>query len=318
MLVFDALLALILIALALGIVAVHDLHRSIVLFVVLGLLLALSWVRLEAPDLALAEAAIGAGLLGVLLLATWRATRARAVERFALGRGVRIAAALGSTAFAVGFGGALHALLEQGPASGATAGALALERLGEAGTPQPVTAVLLNFRSYDTLLELAVLLMALIGALLLRAPLFYPTPATAAEHDDRGIDAPLMPALVTVFTPLILLTGAYLVWAGAYVPGGAFQGGAVLAGAGVMLVLGGRLRAEDHATLFLRLVLVLGVAVFTLIGLLLLAWSGAFMAYPEGWVTPLMVTIEFSLAASIAVSLLLLFTGTHGVGRAAP
>jgi len=31
--------------------------------------MALSWVRLDAPDVALAEAAIGAGLTGALLLA---------------------------------------------------------------------------------------------------------------------------------------------------------------------------------------------------------------------------------------------------------
>lgn len=42
--------------------------RAVVMFIVFGLLVALAWVRLGAPDLALAEAAIGAGLSGVLLL----------------------------------------------------------------------------------------------------------------------------------------------------------------------------------------------------------------------------------------------------------
>jgi uncharacterized MnhB-related membrane protein len=45
-----------------------DLFKSVALFIVFGLLMALAWVRLEAPDLALAEAAIGAGLTGALLL----------------------------------------------------------------------------------------------------------------------------------------------------------------------------------------------------------------------------------------------------------
>lgn len=44
------------------------LFRSIVMFIVFGLLMALAWVRLGAIDLALAEAAIGAGLTGCLLL----------------------------------------------------------------------------------------------------------------------------------------------------------------------------------------------------------------------------------------------------------
>ncbi len=45
-----------------------DLFRAIVLFIAFGLLMALAWVRLDAPDVALAEAAIGAGLTGALLL----------------------------------------------------------------------------------------------------------------------------------------------------------------------------------------------------------------------------------------------------------
>lgn len=44
------------------------LFKAIVLFIVLGLLMALTWGRLQAPDVALAEAAIGAGLTGALLL----------------------------------------------------------------------------------------------------------------------------------------------------------------------------------------------------------------------------------------------------------
>lgn len=47
-----------------------DLFRAVVLFIVFGLLMALAWARLGAPDVALAEAAIGAGLSGALLLDT--------------------------------------------------------------------------------------------------------------------------------------------------------------------------------------------------------------------------------------------------------
>jgi uncharacterized MnhB-related membrane protein len=44
------------------------LDRAVVLFIVFGLLMALAWARLAAPDIGLAEAAIGAGLTGALLL----------------------------------------------------------------------------------------------------------------------------------------------------------------------------------------------------------------------------------------------------------
>jgi uncharacterized MnhB-related membrane protein len=68
----DGLLALAIVALAVGALSVRSLFTGVVLFIALGLLLALAWVRLHAPDLALAEAAIGAGLAGALLLAAAR------------------------------------------------------------------------------------------------------------------------------------------------------------------------------------------------------------------------------------------------------
>ena len=68
--VFDLLLILTLVWLAWRALAAADLFKSIVLFIAFGLVLALTWVRLNAPDVALAEAAIGAGLTGALLVTT--------------------------------------------------------------------------------------------------------------------------------------------------------------------------------------------------------------------------------------------------------
>jgi uncharacterized MnhB-related membrane protein len=67
-LIFDLLLALMLVWLALRSLIDKDLFRSVVNFVLLGLLLAVAWLRLQAPDIALAEAAVGSGLAGALLL----------------------------------------------------------------------------------------------------------------------------------------------------------------------------------------------------------------------------------------------------------
>jgi len=66
---FDGLLGLLLLWLAWRTLACTDLFKAAVLFITFGLLMALAWVRLDAPDVALAEAAIGAGLTGALLLA---------------------------------------------------------------------------------------------------------------------------------------------------------------------------------------------------------------------------------------------------------
>lgn len=65
---FDALLALALLWFAWRVVNTPRLVEAVVLFVSFGLLMSLSWMRLGAPDVALAEAAIGAGLTGALLM----------------------------------------------------------------------------------------------------------------------------------------------------------------------------------------------------------------------------------------------------------
>ncbi len=65
---FDLGLAGTLLWLAWRLLSSSDLFRSVVLFMAFGLVMALVWVRLEALDVALAEAAIGAGLTGALLL----------------------------------------------------------------------------------------------------------------------------------------------------------------------------------------------------------------------------------------------------------
>jgi len=69
-LVFDLLLIASLLLVASGAMLSRALLSAVVLFITFGLLMALAWLRLGAPDVALAEAAIGAGLTGVLLLDT--------------------------------------------------------------------------------------------------------------------------------------------------------------------------------------------------------------------------------------------------------
>ncbi len=77
---FDLLLVGGLLWLCWQVVSARELFRSIVLFIVFGLLMAICWARLQAPDLALAEAAIGAGITGALFLSTLGAIRQRDKE----------------------------------------------------------------------------------------------------------------------------------------------------------------------------------------------------------------------------------------------
>lgn len=76
----DGAIALLLTGLAIRLLTTREVFEAIVLFVSLGLSLSLAWVRVGAPDLALAEAALGAGVTGALFLNAYRQLTRRVGE----------------------------------------------------------------------------------------------------------------------------------------------------------------------------------------------------------------------------------------------
>jgi len=78
--ILDGVVVVLLVGLALRLLHTRDLFEAIVLFVAYGLTLALGWVRVGAADLALAEAALGAGVTGALFLNAWRRLSDRVEE----------------------------------------------------------------------------------------------------------------------------------------------------------------------------------------------------------------------------------------------
>lgn len=172
--------------------------------------------------------------------------------------------------------------------------------LPEAGASHPVTAVLLDFRSFDTLLEVAVLLIAVIIAQALHEA----QPDTA---DRMGLDNPLLHAVISLLLPLMLLVVVYVLWAGATRPGGAFQAGALLASAGVALRLAGwQLRWVETAWRTQTL-LVLGLAVFVVAAALPLMGGRGMLNHPPALAGGIIIVIEAALTLSIALGLLGLF-----------
>ena len=167
------------------------------------------------------------------------------------------------------------------------------------GVSNPVTAVLLNFRGYDTLLELAVLLVALLGVWSL---------GSAAAH-RRVNPEPVLLSLVGALVPMMLLMAGYLLWVGAAAPGGAFQAGSVLAAAGILLLLACKRPPVQLLGWSLRLVLVLGLGAFVAVGVSLLSASGAFLQYPPGLAGALILFIEAAATLSIGFTLAALFLG---------
>lgn len=191
-----------------------------------------------------------------------------------------------------------------GAESGLATAALVKANLAQSGVEHPVTAVLLNFRAYDTLLEIAVLVVAgLAGVSLTRA-------GHLEARELRSHDA-LLQALERWFVPFMLLLSAWLLWAGSHRPGGAFQAGAVLAATGVLMRLGGIPTGFITPGLMLRLGLVLGFSVFLLVAVAGALAGRAFLAYPPFLTSELILLIETLLTLSIAMVLLGLFVSAR-------
>lgn len=186
--------------------------------------------------------------------------------------------------------------------SGASLSAPVYSELINSGVKNPVTAVLLNFRGYDTLLEVAVLLLAVLGTWSL-PPL---PPLLLLREAVRGS---VLRELVRTLTPVMIMVGGYLLWVGADAPGGAFQGGAVLAGSWVLLLLSGQLEPTWFAERTLRVIIVFGFAVFLMVTTATMLSEGHLLHYPHAWAKELLLVIESALLLSIAAILVSLFTG---------
>lgn len=198
---------------------------------------------------------------------------------------------------ALAFAGALAAaVLELGPAAVDLQVPVAAN-LSQSGVSHPVTAVLLNFRGYDTLLEIAVLLLALLAILAV---------GDAAGASRPRAAHPVLQTLARLAAPTMIVLAVYLLWAGAFRPGGAFQAGAVLAAAAVLLHLVGLVPAWCGPGPWLRFGLAAGFAVFLAVAAGLLA-QGALLQYPPAAAGRLILLIEASLTVSLGLILAGLF-----------
>jgi len=172
-------------------------------------------------------------------------------------------------------------------------------KMEKSGVSNPVTAVLLNFRGYDTLLEMVVLLLALLGVWSLGGNCLLRETAPGSVLDT----------LVRFLVPMLVLVAAYLLWVGAHAPGGAFQAGSLLGAAGVLLLLTGRRLRPSLTALPLRLTLIAGCGAFIIIAALTLLVEGQLLAYPPAQAGILILFLETVAMLSIGATLAALFLG---------
>ncbi len=307
--VLDICLALLVVAVAAWTIAARDLFASVIGYVAYGLLLAFVWIRLYAPDVALTEAAVGGGVTGVLLITAGK--RLGGFKRVGQDAQPGFALRLFAGVLAALVAGALCAvvlMLPDPPPSLAPEAVAATHGAG-AGLGNPITAVLMSYRSFDTMLEKMVLILAVVGVW-----------SVAADNAWGGAPAPFrvskpdapMVFLAQMLAPVGVLIGIHVFWVGADEPGGAFQGGALLAAMWMVTMMAGVAQPPRVDARWLRPALVAGPAVFLIIGLAGGVVAGSFFAYPPALAKPIILFIEAFMVLSIAAALPMLVAGSPG------
>lgn len=302
--IIDFVLAIGVLWLAWWMLASTDLFKAIVLFVAFGLFLSLIWVRLNAPDVAMAEVAIGSGFTGALLIGSLTRLRSAQVDNTqveAVNKSEKAStlfswlSSLIAMIVLVELSYVVLTLPEYSPGLSVEIAA----NLHSSGVGNPVTAVLLNYRGYDTFLELLVLLVALLGI----------WSVGAKAHNANVIVNPVLDSLSRVLAPVFILIFVYLVWVGAHAPGGAFQAGSVLGAAGVLMFLSGVHLPTVTSGFIPRLFLVAGVVAFVMVAIYTLLVTGKFLQYPTTQAGLLILVLEAFASISIGVILVALFLG---------
>lgn len=303
-------------ALALGALFALTRPVAVMLFLCAGALMIPTWLRLGTVDMALAEGALGTGILTALLLAV--AVDRRSLDDAGGATGHPTGSGGGETPSRWLTGASRVAVMATSIAVIAVPGAALLGTIDardpaftwsepmaaampHSGVDYGVTAVLLNFRAVDTLLESAVLLFAAITA----------TAIASAAFGENG--TPIRLAAVpgvswfgNILGPMALLLGGWLLYAGASSAGGAFQAGAVWAGGFVMLHAAGAgwlLRSRRALTV----TAVSGVAVFLAAALAGPITGDVWLALGPAWAGVVILAVETALALGIAAALVQLY-----------
>jgi len=296
---FDCIIAPTLILLAWLALHTKDLFVGVVFFILFGLLAALAWVELKAPDIALVEAAIGAGVTGALFLGSLGVLEKKKADSNRPGeRKMRSFLGISVLALAGIFCWSIYRL----PIEMEGIGPWVYRSLPESGGSNPVTAVILNFRGYDTLLEVGVLFLAAVATVALR----YFEPASIGFHLPPN--NPVLLLFLHLLLPSVVVAAAYLLWQGADNLGGAFQAGAILAAGGILLILAKVPLPLHYHNVWFRLAAVSGFAGFILTGAAVMGKSRQFLEFPPAYAKWIILLIELLTTISTGIILLTLFS----------
>jgi multicomponent Na+:H+ antiporter subunit B len=150
-----------------AIIGQRNLFAVVILAGIYSFLMATVLVSLDAVDVAMTEASVGAGISTVLLLGTLYLTKgeeAKRAQRVLIPLAVSIAVALALVYGSLG----LPAFSDsQAPIHTHVVPRYLNEGMKETGVPNAVTAILASYRGYDTLGEVTVVFTAGVGVIAL-------------------------------------------------------------------------------------------------------------------------------------------------------
>ena len=260
-----------------AIVRMRSLLAVAMLTSIYSLLSASLFVVLDAVDVALTEAAIGAGISTILILATVALTsdEEKAPQHTPL-LPLLVVIATGA-ALIYGTLDMPHYGDPAAPVHRHVAPDYLHATPADIGVTNVVTSVLASYRGYDTLGEVTVIFTAAIGVLTL---LGYRTRRRNSQGPGNR-KLVVLRVIAKLFFPLILLFALYVLFHGDYGPGGGFQAGVIFATGFILYALayglGNAQRVIPHQ--LLRIMAAVGVLIYAGVGFESILLGGNFLEY---------------------------------------
>jgi multicomponent Na+:H+ antiporter subunit B len=132
------------------------------------------------------------------------------------------------------------------------------ERGYEDGSANLVTSVVVNYRAFDTLLEIVILFASAAGVSLLVMP------RKRRHYREASI---IIRTAVPIINMLVFITGSVIILRGHLSPGGGFAGGAVIASGFILLSLAFKRTLKDRVFIVLESLMGLGILTVGLFGI---------------------------------------------------
>ncbi len=257
----------------------RNLFAVVALSGVYSFCMALALLVLDAVDVSMTEASVGAGVSTVLLLGTLYLTRTTEAPALRFRLGPLVVAVVTGALLVYGAFGLPPFGEAVAPIHQHVAPRYINDVVRETGVPNIVTAVLASYRGYDTLGETSVIFTAGIGVLILlqgRLREKDPEILVGSMHEET-----IPRVVIKLILPFILLFALYVFYHGESGPGGGFQAGVIVA-AGVILygLIHGLSAARRIAPMrLLEIMIPLGVFIYGSVGILGLVFGGNYLDY---------------------------------------